>query len=614
VAKQVAVSYAVNMTGNLAQQANQGAAAVQNLGNSANKAMPHLGGLTMQQSNMVSQAETVISMFGQMGGSISQVSILASSGIRPFAMLSAQIGLATAAAAGLGAVAGIVAVAALFKLTGTALDLAAAAGEAGDELRELGYLTAEQSSFANQMEQSTAALAVTQDLLTVRLASSAEVVGTLHHAYVGLWASLADGVTTIGNVYAGLVDLHREVVRGTPVVGEYAAEWLDLIGPGGGNVGMNPLLNAALKALADRGKEAADELERANRAKDELLIYGPEAPAGMLPGAIYGPDLPAGMSIYGRSPRPTKAGAAEPGYEALVGSIGQVSGRGFLPETMTGFDGLLASLRATVEVLESRVNPALDEMASATEAQLAATARAQGGVGALGAALSGDMNQVVGFGLEQAGLAGDPVMMATSMILQALPNLQETLGGLFEQVFDTYTNLDDIIGGIASELVPEMIRALPEMMASFVTLAPAIVAELIVAAPLIFEAVIDAIVELPSAIANAIVDVLDPFGVVHTTGKGERNPTGSKVGAVIGGILGTPFGPPGVVAGAVIGAQVGGGLEGGGRGRVELSSRTSRGGPVVIHNHIAGDVRQSSANLRRAQGTYGWNETLEGPV
>jgi len=179
----------------------------------------------------------------------------------------------------------------------------------------------------------------------------------------------------------------------------------------------------------------------------------------------------------------------------------------------------------------------------------------------------------------------------------------DALEGLFDQVLEIYTDLPEEIGKLSSKLVPDLIRAAPEMAAAFTVLGPAVVKELVASAPEIFSAVIDALLDLPKAFAEAIADVFSleiggkevGLGNLDADGGAGRTLGGAAAGFLVGG-------PVGAVIGAGIGAATGGGKNkkngGGGNG-------------ITINNVTAPNARSFMRELRQMQGSYGYNESLD---
>lgn len=161
-----------------------------------------------------------------------------------------------------------------------------------------------------------------------------------------------------------------------------------------------------------------------------------------------------------------------------------------------------------------------EEVAEAVKTSGAETAAAV--VDAIGGGLSGVMES----------FAGGPITLLIEGVLDILRD-PTILTGLFMDVLDIYTNLDDMIAGVLGSVLPNLIDdGLPKLIAGFATLGPAVAVALVEAAPDLFAAVIVALLELPDAFADAMKElfkdiehaVTEPFskgGVFEThIGKG----------------------------------------------------------------------------------------------
>lgn len=159
------------------------------------------------------------------------------------------------------------------------------------------------------------------------------------------------------------------------------------------------------------------------------------------------------------------------------------------------------------------------------------------------------------------GAAGGPYGAVIGALLDQISGgtLVDTVSGLTDSVMAIYTDLPDIVGELLSDFVPELIRSAPEMAAAWSFLAPAVAVQIAASLDDIALAIIDAILGLPAAFAREIADLI---------------PGGNG-----NGFLGL------------------GKLFGGGRDEQSVDLRERD--------------RQLFGRLRRQQGSYGNNESLE---
>jgi hypothetical protein len=217
---------------------------------------------------------------GAVGGPFARIASLANSALKPIAEASAGLEgtsgalVAMGGAAAAGAAGALLAAGAVAKLASGAVELGQAAGAAGERLKGLGLLTEDEARFAHEMAQAAEGAAVQQDLLTVRLAHGIEAVGEMTEAWTGLKAELAKGAGRIGEAGDAVEDFRHRVELSIPVVGGFLEKFDELVGPGQGNVGVLVPVNAILKDLAQSGREAAPELDRAREALTKLITLG----------------------------------------------------------------------------------------------------------------------------------------------------------------------------------------------------------------------------------------------------------------------------------------------------------------------------------------------------
>jgi hypothetical protein len=225
-------------------------------------------GKAVQQSQLISQLETIGSLGIQVGGSVSRLSSMFTSLVRPVAIVATAFGpiplilaASTVAAVALGAA--VVGIPAALAAMGTA------AGEAGARLGKLNALTAEHAAFTREMRDATTAASVAQDRLTITIAEGVEQVGTMRMAVTGLRHDMGSAVDGVLALRGGILDTHRSIVGAIPVVGGLGEAMVDFFGPDT-QLGVNPVLNASIGFLSALGREATAEVEALNEALKAL--------------------------------------------------------------------------------------------------------------------------------------------------------------------------------------------------------------------------------------------------------------------------------------------------------------------------------------------------------
>lgn len=241
---------------------------------------------------------------------------------------------------------------------------------------------------------------------------------------------------------------------------------------------------------------------------------------------------------------------------------------------------------------------AVEELTTAVKGQGLENAQALAG------AVTGGLSSIM------SAFAGGPVTALIEGILQILQD-PTILQGLFENVLDIYTNLDTMILGVLEGVLPEIIEAIPDLIAGFATIGPAVAVALVEAAPEILASLILAIVELPIAFALAIADLF-----------------GGAIEAIVGlakafggdGILGTNLGADADTK-RILGVKVPF-LDGGGTITRDGLAYVHKGERVVpagssynssigaINLYGVNDMRRFAEELQSKLGGYGLNLSL----
>jgi hypothetical protein len=157
----------------------------------------------IQQSSVISEAETIASLGITAGGSISKLSLLAASAIRPLALLGA--GISSLGPAGIAAAAGLAAIAApvagLVVASKVIYALSDSAVEAEQRLREMG-LSAE---IPEESRAAVVAYKAAQTELAVEMDKLSLILGTKMIPYAITMTNLTRGLVGVTEEYGGTV-------------------------------------------------------------------------------------------------------------------------------------------------------------------------------------------------------------------------------------------------------------------------------------------------------------------------------------------------------------------------------------------------------------------------
>jgi hypothetical protein len=587
------VDYIINLGGNVRPQVDAHIAALKRLGDEAGKTAKSLN-----NSAGLAMFETLASLLTQVGGSTAQVGIIASSAARPVAVLSKMFGASGVAAVAMGA--GLtIALAATVKLFSATNEWIGSMTKVRKELIDQGYLTSASAQGLVDYEKAATRLSVATDKLSVTVADA-------------LAPSFTEATNAGTGFFRWLDKLAQKGVELNKTYGELGEKLLY----------MNPVGAALLEqvggSLADAGATNDTRVAKVKGARDLLAplpeIRGEQMLAitqkmNFAPG-FQGPILPqaeidaAGVEKKREQERNREAGERlqeqiDAAYEAMLEATRETLQKIAEAETKLMLQDLDAAAKAATEARRAREEQArIDakdtaDLAAYEQQRKAASQQSQAtfasaftgaDVGSIASSAGGGPWGAV-FGAVASGAARDQ------------------LQGLFDQVDEIYKDLPKEIGKLASDLVPSLIRAAPEMAAAFTVIGPAVVKELILAAPEIFAALLDALQDLPRAFAEAISDALSVeiggrevgLGNLDTDGGAGRTIGGAAAGFLVGGPVGA------VVGGAI------GGLTGGGKNK----KNGGGGNGITINNVTAPNARSLMRELRQLQGSYGYGESLD---
>lgn len=615
------IDFIINLGGNVAQGANAAANALDRLGQSAKKTAQTIANdlgkaaRSQNQNQLLAQFESLSSLLIQCGGAASQLGIAMSTAARPTYLFASQAGAAGVA---------LLAIPAAAAAAVLGINTLARAGESAIEtLQKMGridLIEAEQlrelKDYRSAVDDFTASLAALKAQAGAAAAPTAarnvSAASLLLQGDQEAWGAVLEGLTTPFGGGPGPALRLQELAnsRTAEVVAEEQAR-RDFMRETETTMRQmedeekikKDQKTAAPAAIA---KRIADEEAAANK---RIAASKREQAAMEEAWGLYRSMLTDIRSISLEFDKAAKDNPAAVFQRAAIEKAAKENEYKRTLEAMAGFKDLEKAHKEAVEDALGKIDDAdfimnrvrydkhgniIAERAlrdPAYDARMLGTAAAVAG--------GTDVGSIV------ASAGGGPVGMILGQIANG--GAYDAIQGLFDQVLQIYTDLPKQIGRIVGDLVPDMVRAAPEMAAAFLVLSPAIALELVKAAPELLDAVVDAVLSLPEAFARAIVDALSFQIGGREVGLGNVDPSsrGAQIagGAIAGAFLG---GPVGAVAGAALGAYTG--RKGGGNSK---ASRSRQSGGVYIGQVVAPNPREHIRQLRQLQGSYGYGYDLD---
>jgi hypothetical protein len=609
VAQSQVVDWILNLKGDFLTKAAAAKTALRDLGAAAADNAKKLN-----QNQLLAQFESMSSLLIQVGGDVSQLGIIMSSAARPVATLTKTLGplplvLAAVPLAAVG-------------MTMALRGIVDAAQEAEDRLKKLGVVTA-QSASQELKDYKLAASSLGVELDKLKVALGEEVAPALttmtQFLTVGIqkFGEFKDKVSDVKEVVQQLADvgiffttagtLHA-AMAGMSTFGAQPAPSVSLQQSGIGLAGEASRKVAEgqanyLKGVEQRSQEFEDEIElirEERRVKAEQLRVDKERleHAKRLEAEESRMAARERERLFEESER-IRGEIAEALARQLAGIQGglDVISPGAMGTRMGQISQMTAGMNFNSSVTAAASVAAQAAVKTVLEEETFGRAPSSNfkvdpmGANALGSAFSGG-----GLGGVLGAAGAGPWGMVISAAAEGVVN--DALEGLFDSVMKLVKTLPDQMGELIGKIVPDMVRAAPEMAASFAVLAPAIALSLVENAPALFSSLIDAILSLPQAFADAAAKSLTPSFLEG--GNGNR---GGRTGAVIGGIAGFAFGGP-------LGALVGGGLGAAAGNAAQRSQRGGGGGGIHIGQIVAPNPREFIRQIRESIGSFGLGETL----
>ena len=634
------VLYSLNIGGNFNAQITKAKQDLLTLGTTAGKIAKDLN-----NNQLISTFESTASILTQMGGSIAQVGIIATTAARPVAVLYQLFGAGTVAALGLTAAAALLA-ASLVKAASGTKDWLDEMVKVRKELVEQGYLSNNAALNLLEFEKASTRLDVALQKLKVSIADDlAPAFTDFVDAATGFLRLLKDveeqglstraalvGMSTalLGPAALTIAGLENEGARNDPrmLTGDPRSllSPLSRAKPGFNLVGGSSYDARALLApltpfgakpdligeMTKRMEEARQEAEKwqlllatffTMRPPSDIFSTGVGSALGM--GTIgMGGAIGAGVLS---SLNPGMAALAEPSSDFAT-AIGEALGISTASAIGSAFAAGSPTVNAIAEGVANGVQAAGPQISQAL-------AGLQTGLAGI---KTGSVSGVIGM----AGGIADPVTAAIMEIIGLLKD-PSALMSIFDEVFDLYMNLDEWVRAFADTLIPGMIRAIPEMMAAFTLLGPAVASALVGAAPQLFAAVIEAILSTPLVFArhvagflSQLADDLNPFneGINVSSPFGRGGALATHFGKGKDSFLGIGLGLPTFHEGGIMPWD---GLAMLRRGEQVLTSdqqlvrnNNTSVGAVNIHLHGVQDTRRLAEELQNMQGPYGYNLSL----
>lgn len=588
------VNYVINVQGNASQAITQLQQKLSNFGATAANISKQ-----MQQNQNLAMFESVASIFTQFGGTISQVSIIATSAARPIAVLSKLVGSSGLAA--IGAAAGVALLGAgMVKAASATMSWIGDMSKLRKELIDSGYLFKEDATNLLSYERAVERATVTTNKLKVEIADK------------------------LAPAFQELVDAGNGVVRMLANIDQQASSTSkgsisNLLGNLGAGLGGSG--GVQLQALGGLAKLAA--------------AYGatPEPSAGTWQGPEYKPQE---VDEYLRSR------GAMPEYDPVaVGNLRRQQAeeaKRLAAQRQEEEKRLADELQRLYEEKQQAIADTLQKI-SETETQLMLQDWSQAARIARDAAEAA--KQKAQFEQDQLSMAGgvegtlnrtgNPALQSVVGLLNPLRLVADGMSALVDEIFsidDMFNNaldqglrlfadLPDEIFNIAGLLIPRFIRALPELASNFILLAPAIVWELVKAAPIFLSSIIEAMLQLPGEFVKQFIDAFK-LGELLDILKGTFGKAGTIVNSAKGlidlkGDEKRLFGIklPSFDTGGMVGRDGLAYLHAGERVLNRSETRNYNGGSVgAINVFGVADARSIAEDLRNKLGPYGLNLSL----
>lgn len=394
--------------------------------------------------------------------------------------------------AALGAVVGVAA------LTYAGVQLAASADEAAKRLEEAGLaalIPPESQASVDRYRDATAALRTEADLLTVQLGGPALDA-------VSAMAEMLSGAA----VRAGeLADMLSSVASALP---ERPA-WVDTlqrvglgIATGGASEAIRGV-SALAESLQVTGRQAGEarreltELAREDAAAEDTTLRLAKARDEAAKAADR--ERQAAARLADQTAAATDAVLDQ--LVTLSGTFRDVARE--LPRLMlTPLEQLTASLESVRPLDFSSIDYSATEAAIGSGLSSVRRDRIASGIGAVAQVAEGGVS-----GVSSLLAAAGPIGAAISAGINLGP-IVDGLGGLVDSVIDVVTDLPEILSTLLTEVVPEILGSIPELVTAIIETVGDLPAILIEAIPEIIGSLLSLLIELPQILTTSLLDLL----------------------------------------------------------------------------------------------------------
>lgn len=607
------VNYVINIQGNASQAITQLQQKLSNFGATAANISKQ-----MQQNQNLAMFESMASIFTQFGGTISQVSIIATTAARPLTVLSQIIGTGGMVAVGSAASIALLA-AGMVKATSATMAWIGEMTKLRKELVDNGYIANGHASNLINYERATERASVATDKLKIEIADKlAPAFQELVDAGTGVVRMLGDLDTTSSSSYGSISKIagFLSVILAPTPAGAALASWSKGIrgfaaGGQDSNAKYYDRFNPLLSPLAP-GSQYTDFSGRGISGESGGVFVGPTQNDLEVGGDIIRERDKAKREAEARK-RKAESDLLEEISRALAmaDKEKELIDRRVKAQIETN-DMMLQIYYDGIE-FQKETEKIIKEMDKATrdfERNYAASDKLSmsGGVsGVVSSASGGAMNM-------------GPVSLVIDLfnsLVDDVFNIDDLLNHTLDQGLRLFADLPEEIFNIAGLLIPRFFRAMPELISNFILLAPAIVWEFIKSAPIILSSVIEALLQLPGEFVKQFAEAFQLKEFLDIL-KGTFGKAGTIVNSAKGlidlkGDEKRLFGIklPSFDTGGMVGRDGLAYLHAGERVLNRSETRNYNGGSVgAINVFGVADARSIAEDLRNKLGPYGLNLSL----
>lgn len=615
----VTVDYILNLKGNASKAIDDLKRKMEDLGKRSNDLARE-----MNKNQNLAMFESMASIFTQFGGTISQVSIIATTAARPLTVLSQIIGTGGMVAVGSAASIALLA-AGMVKATSATMAWIGEMTKLRKELVDNGYIANGHASNLINYERATERASVATDKLKIEIADKlAPAFQELVDAGTGVVRMLGDLDTTSSSSYGSISKIagFLSVILAPTPAGAALASWSKGIrgfaaGGQDSNAKYYDRFNPLLSPLAP-GSQYTDFSGRGISGESGGVFVGPTQNDLEVGGDIIRERDKAKREAEARK-RKAESDLLEEISRALAmaDKEKELIDRRVKAQIETN-DMMLQIYYDGIE-FQKETEKIIKEMDKATrdfQRNYAASDKIsmEGG-------LEGVVTSAAGGGSGILGPIGVTVGLFNALV-DELFNLPDLINQTLDNALRVFLDLPELVFELAGLVVPRIIRAIPEIVSGFILIAPAVVWEFIKAAPIIFSSIFEALFQLPEEFIRQLKDAFQPEELLNIL-RGFRQMWG---GLTPGGLLKESFTGqtaarkersifgikiPSFDTGGMVGRDGLAYLHAGERVLNRSETRNYNGGSVgAINVFGVADARSIAEDLRNKLGPYGLNLSL----